>query len=135
MLKYFGQFLAIVAVLASAINAQCAISCSMQTMTRSAAGRTTSVHAPRTGHACCPEQNAPVPSDQNQHQQPCPDPSPNLSALAVPLSLQHLDVPQSFDSESAYSFVVAIRVQRSPLAVVVDSSGLPDIPPFSVLRL
>jgi hypothetical protein len=135
MFRYFGQFFAIVAALASAINAQCALSCSLQTVTRSAAHETSNVHSPRTGHPCCPEQKAPVPSDQNRQQQPCPDPLPTISDIRAATALQHLDAPQSFDLASGYSFDLVPPVHRSPLPVVVDSSGFHDAPAFSVLRI
>jgi hypothetical protein len=135
MFKRLGQILAIVGVLASVANAQCDLSCSLEVMTRpvtAAAGRVKSTHA---GHPCCPTQQVPKPSDQHRHQPSCPDPLPVVSDLAVATPL-HLDsLPQWSDLAAGHSFDAVLRVQSSVLPLVFDTSPVPDIPAFAVLRI
>jgi hypothetical protein len=135
MFKRFGQILAIVAVMASVVNAQCDLSCSLQAMTRPVAAGAGSIKSTHAGHPCCPPEQVPEPSDQHPHQQPCPDPLPVVSDLAVATPL-HLDsLPQWSDLTAGHSFDLVLRVQPSASPLVVDFSPVPDIPAFSVLRI
>lgn len=135
MLRCLGQVLSIVAVLASAINTQCDVSCSLESVTRSAAHEISSVASPRTGHACCPEQKSSKPRDKNRQQQPCSNLLLTVSDVGIATALQHLAAPPSSALASGYYFDLLLPIQRSPLPVVVDSSGLHYVPAFSILRI
>ncbi len=67
-----GQFLALVAMMASVLNAYCAVNCSLQSITQlpSAEPRVTDVN--QAQHSCCPH-GAPKPKEQKHHI-PCPEP-------------------------------------------------------------
>ncbi len=75
MVKRLGQSLALIAMMASVIIAQCAVSCSLQSIAGSPASHASRVDADRTGHACCPHRGAPKPKQQKDGI-PCPHPVP-----------------------------------------------------------
>ena len=81
MFKLLGQLLALVAIMASALNAQCAVSCSLITPALSSEPRSINAgqsDADQSQHACCPHQSAPNPK-QPRHNVPCPPPLPAAS--------------------------------------------------------
>jgi hypothetical protein len=122
--------------MASAINAQCALSCSLQTVPRSSAYETQNIHSHRGGHACCQPQKTPARNDQNrQQQQPCPDPVLTISEVGFATPIQHLDPPRDFAGHLIYSPDVALPVRQIALPAVVDSSGTPNTPAFFILRI
>jgi hypothetical protein len=135
MFKRLGQILAVVAVMASAVNAQCDLSCSLQAMTRPAAPEAGSIKATHAGHPCCPAQQVPQPSDQHRHQQPCPDPLPVVSDLTVATNLHVDSPPQWADLTAGHSFNLVLPIQQSSLPLVVESPPAPDISAFSILRI
>ncbi len=138
MFRFAGQFLAIVAVMASAINAQCALSCSMQGMTGNARRQAQSVRSHGGAHACCPTQHAPAPHGKErsqQQQQPCPIPVATTSDVAVANAIQYSDVAQLFDGPAIGSLSQDLPVRQYAPPVFVDSSGIPIIPAFAVLRI
>src|SRR6266404_5552332 len=65
MFKLLGHFLALAAMTASVISAQCALSCSLHSNTHSFPSETG-----RSGHSCCPHQGAPAPT-QPKDSDPC----------------------------------------------------------------
>lgn len=131
MLRFIGQFLAIFAALASTVNAQCLLACSLQSIPRPI-----SIRAQHAGHACCPEQKPSVPGDQDKHRQRCSDPLLTVGAAAVANTMsQDPDAAQCFAVVSGYSFHPLVPIQRSALLRIVDSSGLRYLPHFSVLRV
>lgn len=67
MVKRFGQSLALIAMMASVVNAQCAASCSLYTIAATLVDQ--------TSHSCCPRQDEPKP-EQHKDQVPCPHPAP-----------------------------------------------------------
>jgi hypothetical protein len=75
MVKLRGQSLALIAMVASVINAQCALSCSLQSIAGPTASHASRVDPDRTGHACCPHQGVPKPKQQT-NEGPCPNPAP-----------------------------------------------------------
>lgn len=76
MAKPLGQSLALIAMMVSVINAQCALSCSLPSIAGSPASPHASpVDPDRTGHACCPHQGVPKPKQQKD-EVPCPHPIP-----------------------------------------------------------
>ncbi len=137
MFRLAGQFLAIVAVMASAVNAQCALSCSMQGMTGNASHRAHLVPSRSGAHACCPAQNTPAPNGKElpQQQQPCPIPVVTTSDIVAANPIQHLDFSQLFDGPTPVSLDPYLPVRRYAPSVLVDSSGIPDIPAFAILRI
>jgi hypothetical protein len=138
MFRFAGQFLAIIAVMASAINAQCAVSCLLQPVTmRSAGHEAKSVQAPRNLHPCCPGQNTAAPhgKERHQQQQPCPIPIVTTSDLAVSNLIEHSDTPRLFYGPALPSLDRDLPVRQYAPPVFVDSSGIPDIPAFAILRI
>ena len=107
MAKPLGQSLALIAMMLSVVNAQCAVSCSRQSIAGSPASPYAShVDPDRIGHGCCPHQGVPKPKQQKD-EVPCTHPIPtagearlnNTSASfnaipAVVMSLSHQDCPQ-----------------------------------------
>ena len=75
MVKLRGQSLALIAMMASVINAQCAVSCSLQSIAGSTASHANRLDPDRAGHACCPQHRVPKPKQQ-QDEAPCPHPPP-----------------------------------------------------------
>ena len=82
MIRQLGQSLALVAMMASVINARCAISCSLQSIARSSTVQVSRVDPYRPGHACCPHQGVPK-SNQQKDEIPCPHPV-TVAAEAFP---------------------------------------------------
>lgn len=72
MLRRFGQMLAILAVVASVLNAQCALACSLAAHESAPAEKYATVQVPAADHACCPATQNPKRSRTQDHA-PCPD--------------------------------------------------------------
>ena len=77
MFKLLGQSLALVAMIASVLNAQCAVSCSLQSITQLPSSEPSGIDLNQEQHSCCPH-GAPKPKEQ-KHQIPCPEPLPAAS--------------------------------------------------------
>lgn len=137
MFRLAGQFLAIVAVMASAINAQCALSCSMQGMPGNGPHQTHSVRSQGGAHACCPNRNIPTPhgEERPQQQQPCPIPVVTTSDIVAANPIQYSAVAQLFEGPTPVSLDQYLPVRRYAPSVFPDSSGIPDIPVFAILRI
>jgi hypothetical protein len=137
MFRLVGQFLAIVAVMASAVNAQCALSCSMQGMTGNAPHQAHIAPSRSGAHACCPAQNAPAPNGKElpQQQQPCPIPVVTAGEIVAANSIQYSAVAQVIDGPTLASLDQYLPVRRYAPSVFVDSSGIPDVPAFAILRI
>ena len=137
MVSYIGRFVAIFAMVASGINAQCAMSCSLQPVVLSSRVEKQSVHPPRAGHACCPEQKAPAPADQHrqQRQKPCSDPALTLTDLAFITWIEHSDAPRHFDWQSQPSDEISLVVYQCIDPEAFDCSGLTGGPAFTILRI
>jgi hypothetical protein len=72
VMRQLGKTLALIAMMASVINAQCAMSCSLQTFGNSAAAESKPALVHAETHACCPRH------DSNSQQAPgntCPRPT------------------------------------------------------------
>ena len=74
MPKQLGRFLALVTMMASVINAQCTVSCSVHTVARSPAPQASPVESSRTGHSCCKHREGPE-QKQQKDDAPCPHPA------------------------------------------------------------
>lgn len=134
MLRIFGQFLAMFAVIASAVNAQCAISCSLQRA--SGAERTSAVlQSSHPGHACCSKRSSTVP-DQQPRRQPCPNPVSGISDSAVVPAVQHQDAGPLFTVLPVVALSnVLLPVRRQPAIVAAGSAGIQSPPAYSILRV
>jgi len=133
--RIFGQFLAMIALMASAVNAQCAMSCLLQNGARARQTSPVTVQPSHTGHACCPDQKAPRPGDQ-QRRQPCPDPTASVSNnIAVPV-VQHQDAGPLLAMLSRVSFFdLLLPIQHLPVPNPANRIAVQDPPAFSVLRV
>jgi hypothetical protein len=135
MVRRLGRMLAIVAVMAAAVDAQCVLSCSLVAMARPVSNETISAHVSNSRHACCPNPKSPGHGRQDQNKQPCPSPVSELNAFPVATQLQQWDVPRVCDPAAGYSFDAILQAQRSALPASIDLFALPDLPAFFVLRL
>jgi len=126
MFKLLGHFLALVAMMASVLNAQCAVSCSLQ----SEPGGIN-----RTQHSCCPHQDTPKPKE-HRHDVSCPQPLPAASKDRA----EHT----SASSGSIAAMAMAdFSHQCRPLTAQTfldplqpaDSPGLSQPPSISILRI
>ncbi len=137
MFRLAGQFLAIIAVMASAINAQCALSCSMQGTPGKAPHQAHIVRSQGDAHACCHNRHTPAPQgeEQPQQQQPCPIPVVTAGEIVAAYPIQYSAVAQVIDGPTLASLDQYLPVRRYAPSVFVDSSGVPDIPAFAILRI
>ncbi len=135
MPKLLGQVLAFFAVAASAFNAQCAVSCSLQTAKVTAAYEVAAYSASHAGHACCPSQRSSSSNQQERHKQPCPNSSPVIGSAVEVTPLQYWDTPHLADFDCGNVMRVSVPMRRAALPEAFDFSGLPGIPAFSVLRV
>jgi len=134
MPRLFGKVLALFAVMASAINAQCVMSCLLQTAMTARVHGMTRDSASRTGHACCPRQRSSAPKQQEQPKQPCPNVAAMSGAVEVtPPQYWNTAQPTSLDHGIAMARLIPIR--RVFLAERLGLSGLPNIALLSVLRV
>lgn len=70
MFRLLGQFLTVVALMASVINPWCAVSCSLQAIAGSSSSVASAVdidRADHADHACCSHQCIPKPNEQKGH--------------------------------------------------------------------
>lgn len=134
MSKQLGQFLALVTMMASVINAQCVVSCSLQTVTRSSASQASRVETSRAGHSCCKHRGAPE-QKQKKDDVACPHPAPTADEARLENN------GSSFNLIPA--MVVAISDQYRPLVsetypgplTVPESSCLNHPSSISILKI
>lgn len=88
MLKDFGPFLAMFALIASAVNSQCALSCSLQSRPSTGGGHIALL--PTSHHACCPEKKS-TSSNRSSPRTPCPNSLTGIDLSAVVTSVPHSD--------------------------------------------
>jgi hypothetical protein len=69
MFKLLGHFLALAAMTASVINAQCAVSCSLHSSSRSPSSEASPANLGGSDHSCCPHRRAPGPTQPKDN--PC----------------------------------------------------------------
>jgi hypothetical protein len=139
--RRLGKTLALVAVMASALNAHCVLSCSLQSL---APGAPHSAHMDMnmdmdmpmpSGHDCChgPEQSKP---SNDQTHQPCSDPLLLVASLNAVNAPQLVVVVQPFDPSFVIRSGEISPVRRSvSWPAVVDPVGTFDPPAFSILRI
>jgi hypothetical protein len=138
MLRRFGQFLALIAVMASALNAQCALSCSMQALPQTTPNHANIVQSAGTGHAgheCCPSETIPKPTRDDKGRS-CSDPLlttnsadvTNVTNVVAPLHCFGLAlIPRSEP--------VVSSLRSTLLQSLVDSPASRDIRAFFILRI
>lgn len=134
MFRVLGRVLAIVAVMASAVNAQCALSCSLQAsqLARPGAAVASFAHA---GHACCPDSKSPARNEVPRQNRPCPTPAPALFEVKPVDAFQFADNLHFIDLTVSCSLVRGLQVQRGALPISVELSDSYGIPAFSILRV
>src|SRR5450755_421293 len=134
MSKVPGQLVALAALIASVINAQCAVSCSLQVIPGRRSSQVTALDSGRAGHSCCAHKGVP-----NQRQQkdetPCPYPAPSADQARI-------ESIASFSPALAWIAVLPTH-QDPPLPAEIyldplptpDSSGLSPLSSISILRI
>jgi hypothetical protein len=127
--------------MASALNAQCVLSCSLQSLSPAAPH---SAHMDMdmnmdmpmpAGHDCCHGSEQSKQSNDQTHQ-PCSDPLLVVGGLNSVSAPQLVVVVQPFDPSFAIRIGEVAPVRRSvSWPAVVDPVGTFDPPAFSVLRI
>ncbi len=135
MLKRLGQSLALVAMMASVLNAQCVAFCSLKSTTQSPSSEASGIDLNQTQHSCCPHHGAPKP-EERKHEVPCPPPLAAASkdraehASAIPdltVALIAADFSHQYRRLTANTFSVPL----SP----PDWLGLSQFSSISVLKI
>jgi hypothetical protein len=121
MFRFIGQVLAMIAVMASGLNAQCALSCVLEQVQAS------------SSHDCCPEQNGPAKHDE--HRQQCSVLVMAPSTLAAVNLVQYSSVPLAFSAPPVLLVDGHLPVRQHAAPLFVGSSGIPDVPAFAILRI
>ncbi len=134
----FGQFLALIAVMASALNAQCALSCSMQALPQTAptqANILESAAAGHVGHGCCPGETTPRPTKDDRSRQ-CSDPLLTINSVEVGTTTTVIGGLHYFDLALAPSPDLFAPLHDSiPRHASTDSIASRDVQAFFVLRI
>jgi len=128
-----GQTLALFALLASTINAQCALTCSLQAKTP-----TSKSHYQVSGaaHACCPERHSSLPREQQEQPKPlCPDPAPVVNSAAEVTPLQEFVVSHWAVCISGCTSASAIAEFGTDRSAITLASCLPFSSAFAILRV
>lgn len=76
MVRFLERILALVAIMASAINAQCAMSCSLQPIAHFSSNLLSRAALVSNSHACCPHQGTQTQKPQSDSG-PCAHPVPS----------------------------------------------------------
>src|SRR5579883_1908795 len=134
VMRSFGQFLAMIAMVASAVNAQCALSCFAQA-SPSPATIHAAAHHSNPAHSCCSHGKS---SDRKErkNEQPCPTSLPGVSANVVITAAQQTGTLH-FENAAfgAHATMVVLPLRWQLATVFNDSPGLHHPPAFSVLRI
>jgi hypothetical protein len=130
MFKLLGHFLALAAMTASVLNAQCAVSCSLHSNTPSPSSETG-----RSDHSCCPHKGAPAPTQQKDG-----DPCHHSVAAADEVRLKNSGI--SFSSIPlaivvGWSYEYGPQFPKTHLdpPAAPDSTGLLQALLISILRV
>ncbi len=134
MVKLLGQFLAIVTMMASVVNAQCVVSCSFQSGTRSPAPQASRVESNRTGHTCCKHQGVPK-QKQQKDDAPCPHPILTNEARLENKSGSFNSVAAVVVALSGDQYCPPVAETYPGLLTTPDSSGLNRLSSISILRI
>jgi hypothetical protein len=82
MVKQPARVLALIAMMACIVNAQCAVSCSLQPIAASSATHESAADPNLADHECCPHPGAPQPKQQ-KNKVPCPHAGPPANDVAL----------------------------------------------------
>ena len=134
MFRLFGQFFAIVAVLASAINAQCALSCAFQAMVHSSVIHGDYVESASAESSCHPEDQAPGP-DGNDTGIPCSHTVLSVSSFDAGNAPRSLSTLPHFDAAPFNRLNALMVVTRTPPRIMPASPACRDVSVFSILRV
>ena len=134
MFRFLGRALAIVAVMASAVNAQCALSCSLQAShhVRPSVSLAQAAHA---GHACCPDLKSPARNEAPRQKQPCPTPVVVVTEGNFIDAFQFAGNLHLIDLTVQCPLVAVPEVRRRALTAAVELSDSYNIPASSILRV
>ena len=119
MLKRLGQSLALVAMMASVLNAQCAVSCSLKSTTQSPSSEPSGIDLDQTQHSCCPHHGAPTPKER-KHEVPCPPPLPAASKDRAEHAIAISDSPVA---------LIAVDFSHQYRRLTTDTFSVPLSPP------
>ena len=132
MFTVLGRVLAILAVMASAVNAQCALSCSLKL---SQPHRIAAAGLARTGHACCARSTLPFHQEAPTPTQPCSPAAPAVAEVELPAPLELTSALHFLTECFAPLLDYASLVARIGLLIQFRLPHLPDAPAFSILRV
>jgi hypothetical protein len=133
--RRFGQFVALVGLVAFAFNAQCALLCSMQPLRGTASHRADIDQPVHSGHPCCPGKKAPNRGKEDQRQ-PCSDPMLAIGGSDFATVTHVVSVTPHFDAAPVgWSGAFEPLRRAVPLVRVVSSGGPQQVPAFSVIRI
>jgi hypothetical protein len=115
-----GKLLSILAMMAVTINAQCALSCSVQ-----------AAQPPKeSAHSCCKDHKSPASHKPGSHPEvPCPE---AILTIAAPHKSQ---APVSYFVTIARPAYTLLPLQEYRPAPTTRTPRLPDIPAFSIIRV
>src|ERR1700733_874735 len=105
VIRRLGKAFALVAVMASVVNANCTLSCSFQQLLSGALHPMEITQSAHTGHTCCPGTEKPEPAKEIPHQ-PCSDP------LLTGGALSFADAPHVTASVQGLDFAPAQRLDE-----------------------
>lgn len=129
-----GQLLALFAILASAINAQCALSCSLLLEIRSVPKQGVTQASP-AGHACCSKGRGAANKQQEQPIAPCPHPLPSISNAVELSPIQGVAAPDWVAEVVGRASAPLAFLEYASHRRQIESSGLPPDSAFRVLRV
>src|SRR6266849_1439095 len=118
MFKLLGHFLALAAMTASVINAQCAVSCSLHSNTPSPSSKTG-----RSDHSCCPHKGAPSPM-QPKDGDPCQHPEAVADGIRLQYSVGCTSIPLEIVVGRVHEHDLLFRKTHLDSPAAPDSSGL-----------
>jgi hypothetical protein len=135
MVKLRAQSLALIAMMASVINAQCAVSCSVQSIAGSPTSHASQVDPDRTGHACCPHRGVPEPKQQKD-EVPCPHPAPAADEARLNISSASLNtIPPVVEIGLSHEHSRQLAETYLDPRIAPNSSGLGPLSSIFILRI
>ena len=134
MAKMLGQFLAIMTMMASVINAQCIMSCAFQSGTSSRAPQASRVESNRAGHTCCNRQGVPK-QKQRKDDAPCRHPALTHEARLENKTGGFNSVAAVVLALSADQYGPPVAETYSGLSTTPDYSGFGRLSSISILKI
>ena len=135
IMKLLGQSLALMAMIASVINALCAVSCSLQSIAGSPPSHARRVDSDGAGHACCPNQGVPKPKQQKR-EVPCPHQVPAAdNARRNNSSTGFTAIPAAVEVGLSLQYCPQLAGRYLDPLTARDSLGLSHLSSISILRI